>query len=139
MEASSSATPVAIINSNEDIIDLLRLFFADEGIASISGHVADFKRGRQDFIAFLNTYQPQVIVYDIAPPYEENWQFFQLVRQATEARGCRLILTTTNKTILERLIGEVSAFEIIGKPFDLQEVVTAVKHLLEQENVGTES
>jgi len=43
------------------------------------------QRGRQDFVAFLTTYRPQMIVYDLAPPYEENWQFFQLVRQAGEA------------------------------------------------------
>jgi len=37
MKATSKATPVALLNSNEDIIEILRLFFAGEGNASISG------------------------------------------------------------------------------------------------------
>jgi len=72
-----------------------------------------------------------VIVYDIAPPYEENWQFLQLVKDAQQAQGRQFVLTTTNKAVLERLVGQTDAIEIIGKPFDLDEIVTAVKKKLE--------
>ena len=36
-------------------------------------------------------------------------------------------MTTTHKVNLERLVGPTEAIEIIGKPYDLEEVVAAVK------------
>jgi hypothetical protein len=92
----------------------------DAGIASISGHVIDFKKGRQDIVAFLKGYNPKVIIYDIAPPYEENWKFFQLVRDTKEAEGRQFVLTTTNQAALEKLVGKTDAIEIIGKPISVR-------------------
>lgn len=122
---------VAVINSNKSIIDLIRLFLNDEGIPSIGGLVPDFKRGRQDWIAFLKSYNPKVIIYDIAYPYEENWKNFQLVKDSKEAEGRLFILTTTDKSALEQLVGETNTIEILGKPFDLNKVVTVVKQKLQ--------
>lgn len=123
---------VAVINSNEDILDSIRLILDDAGIPSISGHVIDFKKGRQSLVAFMEEYKPKVIIYDIAPPYEENWRFFQLVKDAKEVEGCQFVLTTTNKAALEKFVGETDAIEIIGKPFDLNEIVIAVKKQLQR-------
>jgi DNA-binding NtrC family response regulator len=131
MAQAENTYPVAVINSNEDIVESIRLILEDAGILSISGHAVDFKKGRADLTAFLKTYNPQVILYDIAPPYEENWQFFQLVKDAQQAQERQFVLTTTNKGALERLVGQTDAIEIIGKPFDLDEIVTAVKKKLQ--------
>ena len=130
MPETENAALVAVINSNEEIVDTIRLMLDDDGIRSVAGHVADFKRGRQDFIAFLTEHDPAVIIYDIAPPYEENWRFFQLIKGSQESQGREFVLTTTNKAVLERLVGQTDAIEIIGKPFDLDEITTAVKKKL---------
>jgi hypothetical protein len=37
------------------------------------------------------------------------------------------VLTTTNKKRLEELVGPTDAFEIVGKPYDLEMIVGAVK------------
>jgi hypothetical protein len=42
-------------------------------------------------------------------------------------RGRKIVLTTTNKAVLERIVGPTDAIEIVGKPYDLQQVVGAVK------------
>ncbi len=67
---------------------------------------------------------------DIAPPYEENWNFFQLMKNSQAARGRQFVLTTTNKKILEDLVGKTSTIELVGKPFDLDEIVKAVQKMM---------
>jgi DNA-binding response OmpR family regulator len=68
-----------------------------------------------------------VIVYDIAIPYEENYALFNRLRSRESAKGIPFVLTTTNKKALEKLVGKTPAFEIIGKPFDLDEMIKAVR------------
>ncbi|HLL60637.1 MAG TPA: hypothetical protein VK338_02885 [Candidatus Nitrosocosmicus sp.] len=119
--------PVAIINSTEDIIEAISLILMDAGFLTVTAISVDFKKGRKDVSTFLKKHDPKVIVYDIAPPYEENWQFFKNVKNSDEAKNRTFILTTTNKDMLEKLTGKTDAIEIVGKPFDMKQIVDAVK------------
>ena len=123
-------TTVAIINSSEEIIETLQLLLDEAGYHTVGAHVLDFKKGKRDFVAFCQEQNPQVILFDIAPPYEENWKFLQLLRDTKEVEGRTLIMTTTNKVRLEQLVGPTDALEIVGKPFDLDEIVRSVKTTL---------
>lgn len=118
---------IAVINSSEDVTDAISLFLSEEGLPSVQGHVADFKKGREDITEFLEKNKPEVVIFDIAPPYEENWNFFKLVESSEEAKGITFILTTTNREQLAKIAGETNAIEIVGKPFDLEQVVRLVK------------
>jgi len=63
-------------------------------------------------------------IWDIAPPYERNWNFFKLLRSARPLDHCHIVLTTTHKQHLDTLAGhDTGAIEIIGKPYDLQVIV----------------
>ena len=130
MTSAPEPNVVAIINSNEDIVEAIRLILGDAGFVTVGAHLVDFKKGRQDLVAFLQEHNPRVIVLDIAPPYEENWNFFQLIKNTLAAEGRQFVLTTTNKKILEDLVGKTSTIELIGKPFDLDEIVKAVQKMM---------
>jgi DNA-binding response OmpR family regulator len=130
MTSTPEPNVVAIINSNEDIVEAIRLILGDAGFVTVGAHLVDFKKGRQDLVAFLQENNPRVIVLDIAPPYEENWNFFQLIKNTLAAESRQFVLTTTNKKILEDLVGKTSTIELIGKPFDLDEIVKAVQKMM---------
>jgi DNA-binding NtrC family response regulator len=118
---------VAVFNASNDILELLKMLFSEQGWRAVSGHADDVKSGELDFMAFLETHKPDAIVWDIAPPYDRNWRFFKLLRSIRPLDSCTLVVTTTHKRHLDQLAGqETDAFEILGKPYDIQLIVDAV-------------
>ena len=113
-------------------MDALRTFLELEGFETVSAHVDEIKRGVTDFVEFVKSHEPDAVVYDIAPPYDHNWNFLNLIRSSEPMRGRAVVITTTHKGNLEKLVGPTEAIEIVGKPYDLQQVVEAVKRALER-------
>ena len=118
---------IAIFNSSDDTVELLRTALEHEGFQTVVGHITELKKGELDLLGFIEHHGPSIIVYDISPPYEPNWAFLRLVRSSQAARGRRFVITTTNKSALDGLVGTTEAFEIIGKPYDLGRVLGAVR------------
>jgi len=79
-----------------------------------------------------------VVIFDISPPYEQNWAFFRTFRDDTAMRGRSLVLTTTNKQRLDEVVGQDSlAIEVVGKPYDLQQITSAIVAALKRsQDVG---
>ena len=119
---------IAVVNSSEDTVEMLRLCLQQNGFTSVvTGHVHDFKTGVEDFPKYLAMHDPKVIIYDISIPYDKNWTFLRLLLDTEAMRGRKIVVTTTNKRRLEELVGPTDAFEIVGKPYDLTQIVEAVK------------
>ena len=121
---------VAVVDTSEEVADLLCQVVEEEGWRAVHAYTTDLKRGREDLAAFLAEHRPAAVIWDIALPYDENWAFFQSVRDADAGRGCRFVLTTTNKRALEALVGPTPAHELIGKPYDLDVLVAALRRAL---------
>ena len=128
--STGSKPTIAVFNSSEDTVELLRTALEAEGFQTVAGHIPDVKKGDLDLIDFVNHHMPAVILYDISPPYDANWRFLRLVRSSESLKQHQFVLTTTNKPALEQLVGETEALEIIGKPYDLRQVVEAVRTAL---------
>ena len=121
---------VAIINSSEDTVEMLRTLLEREGWQTVQGHVDDLKRGRVDFLQFLQIHDPGVIIYDVPPPYDQNWAFLRLLRSSRAMEGRVVIVTTTNKMALERFVGPTDALEIFTKPYDVDLLIDALNRVL---------
>lgn len=119
---------VAVINTSDDLVQVLRDALIREGFDVVTSHVQDFKTGRQDFGSFLRSHKPAVVVYDISVPYEDNWTFLQTLRELPDARGRAFVVTTVNKRVFERRVGRADVVEIEGgRADDLDPVIDAVK------------
>ena len=119
---------VAVINSSPDTVEMLRAVLQIAGFVVVSGYTFDLRDGRLDLDAFVRQHHPKVVVYDVAPPYDENWRLFQHVRGMEVLSGCRFVITSTNPKHLEHLVGrDERVYEVVGRPVDLDEIVLAVK------------
>jgi DNA-binding response OmpR family regulator len=130
LTASHAPKPcaVALFNASDDTVDMVLRMLSASGIHGLAGcHFADLKKGNVDFAQFLAEYDPRVVIFDISPPYAENWHFFETIQNVKAMDGRGLILTTTNKNRLDEVVGEDStAIEIVGKPYDLQQITAAI-------------
>jgi hypothetical protein len=133
---ASSPTPcaVALFNASDDTFEMVQRMLTSVGVDCLAGcHFADLKKGNVDFTDFLAAHDPQVVIFDISPPYAENWQFFKslLTVRTMERRG--LVLTTTNKHRLDEVTGtDTAAIEIVGKPYDLRQIRVAITAALQK-------
>jgi DNA-binding NtrC family response regulator len=124
---------IAVINTSIETIELIENTLEDEGFEVVAELIITFKRGTRDIAAFFAEHQPQVVIYDIAIPYEANWQFaLENVIPRSELAPQQFIFTTTNKAVLEMLVGPTPAIELVGKPFDLEEIIQAVRNAMAQ-------
>lgn len=136
MATTSALRTIGVLNSTEEVIDILTELFAGEGYGTRAAYIPDFKRGRADLATWLGGLAPTAISYDIPPPYEENWDYYRRMLALPEAQPHRFIITTTNKRVLEGLAGPTDAIEFIGKPFDLSEIVVRVEAALAAIDAG---
>jgi CheY-like chemotaxis protein len=128
--ASAKYPPLvaAVFNTSPDIVDLLRHALEPAGIVAVSVLTHQIREGVVDVEGFLRQHDPTVVVYDIAPPYDANWQLFQHISGMGAMRDRPVVLTSINARQVEQLAGRnEKVYEVVGKPLDLDEIVRAVK------------
>src|SRR5690242_19370360 len=120
MRASAKTPTVsAVFNTSPDIVDLLRRALEPAGIVTVSLLTFQIREGIVDVERFLVQHDPDVIVYDIAPPYDANWQLFQHIRRMEAMRNRPVVLTSINPRHVEKLAGrDHRIYEVVGKPLD---------------------
>ena len=121
---------VALFNASDDTIDMVQKLLTASGREQVLiwCHFADLKKGIIDFGKYMDKHNPEVVIFDLSPPYDENWHFFKTMRDAKTMQGRGVVLTTTNKNRLDEVLGEDShALEVVGRAKDLLEIDAAIK------------
>ena len=119
---------VAIINTSPDTIALLRHAIQQAGFAVVTAYVHDIRDSHLNLDAFINQHRPAVIVWDLAPPYDAHWQFFQHIRAHIVCDRCQFVLTSPNAEQVQKVAGnDDRIYEVVGRSEDLAEVVRAVR------------
>jgi DNA-binding response OmpR family regulator len=116
---------VALFNASDDTIDMIQTILkkGDHAQTLVWCHFADLRKGIVDFGKYVAEHNPEVVVFDISPPYDQNWKFYKTMRDSDAMRGRGSVLTTTNKNRLDEVLGTDShALEVVGKPEDMKQI-----------------
>ena len=119
---------VACCNHSPDLVDLMTDVLAYDGFRTAPFTVTH-EDGPRPVIDFLHQTRPQACVYAISVPYRESWAVFQQVQQAVP--DCAWVLTTTDKRALDDLVGPSNVLEILGKPYDIEQLVASIRSVLD--------
>jgi CheY-like chemotaxis protein len=117
---------VAVFDTSEDTTDMLRHLFEHRGFVVVTAFTHDIRDGKTELEALMRQHRPDVIVYDIALPYEENWRLLQNIRSSPCCKDIPFILTTTNEVQVRKVAGDQPVLELVGKPYDLDQLVAKV-------------
>lgn len=109
---------------------MLRIVLEHAGFVVMGLYTHEARDGKIDVESLMRQHDPDVIIYDLAPPYEKNWREFQHMCQMPALANRKFVLTTTNeKRVREATENPPEMFEIVGKPYDLGRIVDQVKKL----------
>lgn len=122
---------VAVLNTNDDVVEMLRIVLEQAGVVTVTAHLDAIRRGEQSLVDFIKEHEPSVILYDLTPPYDRSWRFLDHVRESDVMKGRKFIITSTNAQRVREIVGDVAhVYEIVGKPYDLGEIAKAVMRAL---------
>jgi DNA-binding response OmpR family regulator len=108
---------VLILDDSSDILELLSMHLGSCGFDVSTGRVSAIRTGEIDGPRLIGAISPDVIVFDVAWPYEANWQLAADLHDSAAVR-IPFVLTTTNARAARRLIGR-DLIELVEKPYDL--------------------
>lgn len=125
---SDAPSAVGVFNTSPDTVELLRIVLEAEGFIVVGAYTYELRDGKVDAESLVRQHRLSAIVYDIAPPYDKNWRLLEHMRTIPALKDIPFVLTTTNPPRVRAAAGtDVELLEIVGKPYDLQKIVEAVK------------
>lgn len=126
--SDSGPVTVAIVNTNPDLVKIMRFYLEGVGFVVFEIHIDQIRAATADIDSFLEQHDPRVIVYDVAPPYENNWNFMEHLRKSTGMRDRKFVLTSMNERRVRELVNtDDTVYEVVGHEEDMMQVVRAVK------------
>jgi DNA-binding response OmpR family regulator len=119
---------VGVFNTSPDTVEMLRIALEREGFVVVAAYTFDLRDSKVDLEALVRQHRPVAIIYDVAPPYDRNWRLLEHIRSMPALGGISFIVTTTNVARVREVSGpDQELFEIVGKPYDLDQIIAGVR------------
>ncbi len=107
---------VLVVDDDASIRELLSTVLEDDGYEVVPA------ANGEDALAVCARWRPDVIVLDLMMPVMDGWTFAKRLRERDDIPI--VVLSAAND--LERHAKSVGATEVIGKPFDLDQLIPKV-------------
>ena len=119
---------VAIINTSDDLVEMLKVNFEAAGLVVLTIHISEIREANFDVETWLKVHDPRVIVYDVAPPFDRSWRFLDHLRSSQAFAGRHFVLTSPNAARVHEVVKTVeTVYEVVGQAEDIHQIVQAVR------------
>lgn len=127
--ASASRRPrVLAVNTDNGVLALIASALQALGCETVTVRLADLN-AEGGLLAYVAKLLPDAIVYDVGPPYVENWTRLEGVL-ASGTVTAPVIVTSTDPQALEAHVqGRVAG--LVGKPFEIDALASSVRAALD--------
>src|SRR5690348_9047011 len=125
-----STTPtVVFIDDSATMREVIKIAFRRENIDVVAYSDA------ATALTNIEQSKPDVVITDVIMPDKDGYEVCQSIKQHPKLNGTPVILMSgvVNRAVAEKAFS-VKADELIRKPFQPQDLITRVKHLLKSEN-----
>lgn len=119
---------ILIVDDDENICELLRLYLSKEGFEPIVANDGE------KAVEFTRLYFPALILLDIMLPKLDGWQVCREIRKFSTVP---IIMLTAKGDTFDRILGlELGADDYVPKPFEAKELVARIKAVLRRTAVN---
>lgn len=99
-----------------------------------SGHMVGAFGSSKEFFKKLDEILPDLVLLDVMLPDESGYDIIKKLRLNSATKRLPVIMVTAKSTELDMIKGlEDGADDYIKKPFSVMELITRVKHFLEEQ------
>lgn len=117
--SNMSLGKVLVVDDDNNICELLKLYLEKEGYGVITAHDGD------EAVVKFNALKPDVVLLDIMLPELDGWQVCREIRKKSNVP---IIMITAKSETFDKVLGlELGADDYIVKPFDTKEVIARIK------------
>lgn len=122
-----SVNKVLIVDDDENIVELIRIYFEKEGFTTVTAN-----DGRKALELFKSE-SPAIVILDIMMPEMDGWQVCREIRKIS---NIPIIMLTAKGETFDKVLGlELGADDYMTKPFETKELVARVKAVLRRSDV----
>lgn len=119
---------VLLIDDDQSNLDFMRR------LLSIEGHELSWAADGEQGLALVRQLRPQLIICDIVMPHLGGYAVLETVRADPQLAGVPVLLFSAAMSEEARAIGlRRGATEVLGKPFELEQLRGAIRRCLGQE------
>lgn len=115
-------TKILIVDDDENICELLRLYLEKDGFSVVVANDGE------KAISVFEKSSPDLILLDIMLPVLDGWQVCREIRKTSDTP---IIMLTAKGETFDKILGlELGADDYVSKPFDTKEVIARIKAVL---------
>ena len=121
-----AATKILIVDDDENIVELIRLYCEKEGFLTVTAN------NGQKAVELFKSESPSIVILDIMMPEMDGWQVCREIRRIS---NIPIIMLTAKGETFDKVLGlELGADDYMVKPFETKELVARIKAVLRRMN-----
>lgn len=121
-----SSKMVLVVEDMDDIAGFVKAALEEMGLRAFTAN------NPEKAIAFLEQYQPDLIMLDIGLPGMSGWQLLDIINEWRKAEKIRIVIATAYTDPANRLIGKLQHVDAyLFKPYDFADLRRTISGLLD--------